>query len=497
MLCPNCQAPIESGQLCVACGMDSVLFLGVMGLSDRLYNQGLERLRAFDFYHGIEYLSKSVAINKNNVPARNLLGLALFEVGHVGDALKHWIISHNLLKESNPAIKYINHVHESQKAVERFSDAVMMYNKALNHIRQANDDLAIIQLKKAIEINPKFVDAMNLLTLCHLIQNNKDRALNIIERVLAIDSQNAIALNYLRLLRPNLVGAPRLPKSTAPTPPPKPSVPQQVIPFKQIDIAEPKPKSFHFAEIIAFFLGAAGAAVIAYFLLIPMIEQEHEDRILEVRQEMALAAYDHGIQMRGAAEEIEEHEAHIRGLDGQIIDLETQNDLLLRIIAVFNAYVYFINEDLRNAIRTLDEVSLVGLPYNSLDLTREIIDYSYPVLGEEFYTSGLEAYMDGDYALALVHLSHAHRFLTPRDEEEPYPDQWNQLLFMLGRTNYEESHFVAAYGFLTDVHERAPELQESEVLAMIESVRGRGVLEAEVETDEEEYEYIEEEDVEE
>ena len=474
--------------------MDSVLFVGVMRLSDRLYNQGLERLRAFDFYHGIEYLTKSVAINKNNVPARNLLGLALFEVGHVGDALKHWIISHNLLKEANPAIKYINYVHESRRAIERFSDAVVMYNKALNHIRQASDDLAIIQLKKAIEINPKFVDALNLLTLCHLIQNNKDRALGIIDRVLAIDSQNAIALNYFGLLRPNLIGTPRLPKPTAPPPPPKPVVPQQVIPFKQIDVSEPKPRSFHFAEIIAFFLGAAGAAVIAYFLLIPMIEQEHEERILEVRQEMALAVEEHGAQMRAAAADIEALEAHILGLDGQIIDLENLSDLLLRIIAVHDAYAHFSDGYLRDAISLLDDVSLTGLPEGILEMTAEIFNTAYPILGEEYYASGLEAFIDADYPLALIHLTNAHRFLTPRDEEETYPVQWNQLLFMLGRTNYEESNFAAAYVFLTDVHERDPELQENEVLAMIESVERRGVLEPAGEIDEEEYEEVEEEE---
>ena len=487
MLCPNCQAPIDPGQNCFACGVDSDLFIGVMRLSDRLYNQGLERLRAFDFYHGIEYLTKSVAINKNNVPARNLLGLALFEVGHVGDALKHWIISHNLLKDANPAIKYINHVHESRRAIERFSDAVVMYNKALNHIRQANDDLAIIQLKKAIEINPKFVDALNLLTLCHLIQNNKDRALSIIDRVLAIDSQNAIALNYFGLLRPNLIGTPRLPKPPPP-PPPKPSVPQQVIPFKQIDIEPQKQKSFHIAEIIAFFLGAAGAAVIAYFLLIPMIEQEHDDRILEVRQEMALAAEEHGSLMREAAERIEELEAHIIGQEGQIIDLESDNDLLQRIIIVHDAYALFSEGYLRYAVSLLDEISLAGFPEDIQEMTDEIFDYAYPILGSEYYTSGLAAFTDEDYAMALIYLTNAHRFLIPRDEYEEYPVQWNQLLFMLGSTNYEEGNFIAAHEFLTEVHYRAPELQESDVLAMIESVEGRGVLDVAPEIEDEDEE---------
>ena len=479
MSCPNCQALIENGNKCFKCGVDSLLFLGVMRLSDRLYNQGLERLRAFDFYHGIEYLTKSVAINKNNVPARNLLGLALFEVGHVGDALKHWVISQNLLKDANPAIKYINQVNENRMTLERLSDAVMMYNKALSHIRQASDDLAIIQLKKAIEINPRFVDALNLLTLCHLIQDNKDRAINMIERVLVIDSQNAIALNYLRLLRPNLIGTPRLLKPATPQPKPKPApnIPQAVIPFKQIDIEEPKQKSYHIAEIIAFFLGAAGAAVVAYFLLIPMIQQEHEDMLAEVRHEMAIAALEHGAQMRDAEAHIYDLRNHIDLLDANIIDLEEQNYLLSRIIFVHEAFTYFTNEYLREAISLLDEISFTNLPESVLEMAEKIIQESYPVLGEEYYLLGLSAFNDEDYALAAIELSLAHRFLTPRDEEEPYPIQWNQLLFMLGRSNYIEGFFIRAYEFLVEVQMLAPELQETLVLAMIESIVERGVLE--------------------
>ena len=472
MHCPNCNAPMTHRSRCHKCGIDSVLFLGVMRLSDRLYNQGLERLKAFDFEHGIMHLTKSVAINKNNVPARNLLGLALYEVGHVGDALKHWIISYDLLKESNPAIKYINHINDNQRAVERYSDAVIMYNKALNHIRQASDELAVIQLKKAVEINPRFVDAMNLLALCHLIQNNKERALGMIERVLAIDSQNSIALNYYSILRPNTPFSPRLPK-LAPPPPnalSKPAQVQAVIPFKQIDVGETKQKNFHILEFLAFVLGAAGVAVVFYFFLIPMIEQEHDNAIMDLRTEMNLAAVMHEDEVGELETTIEALFEEIGMLGERMVEWEDFSDYLHRIIVVYEAHLLFLDEFFADAIAALDAISLQGLPQDVLYVAHHIFDIVYPILGASYYQTGLEAFNDADYALAIINLARAHRFLMPRDEEEPLPAQWNQLLFMLGRLNYIEGDFYMAFELLVELRERAPELQESVVSDMLESM---------------------------
>ena len=203
MKCPNCKKEYREGTICPACNVDEVLYTGTVRLSDKLYNKGLSKLNNGDLSQGIELLTRSVSVNKNNVPARNLLGLALFEIGYVGDALKHWVISQSLLKENNPANQYVEEARNNSRALEALNDAVAKYNQALTYIKQKSDDLAIIQLKRAVELNPRFVDALNLLTLCHLIQNDREKAAAAAERVLAVDIQNTVALNYLTILNPN------------------------------------------------------------------------------------------------------------------------------------------------------------------------------------------------------------------------------------------------------------------------------------------------------
>ena len=69
MLCPNCKRTYDEnfiGNNCPHCNVDVVIFSRAVCLSQRLYNQGLERVRASDFTRGIELLTKSVAIDKEN-----------------------------------------------------------------------------------------------------------------------------------------------------------------------------------------------------------------------------------------------------------------------------------------------------------------------------------------------------------------------------------------------------------------------------------------------
>ena len=465
MQCPNCQRNYSSGNKCPHCNVDIVLYMGITRMSNKLFNKGLERLKAADFYHGIDLLSKSVAINKNNVPARNLLGLALFEAGHVGDALKHWVISTSLLKDENPASRYIDKAHKNARALERLSDAVEMYNQALGHIKQKSDDLAIIQLKKAVETNPRFIDAHNLLTLCYLIQNDKDKASATAERVLALDALNPIALNYYNILHP---GKGRTRK------PPQPSVQGKPLsesgPYKTISLEEKKQKNFHIAEILFFIIGAACAAALLYFLFIPAIEREHDTQLQTARNELQAAESQYQAQRTEAEAQADELGTEISRLESDINQVQGILDLRNREIQVHHAFQSYLNEELeghlRNAVNILDGLDISGLPHNVLAIMENIRVSAYPRLGLEYYNTGLAAFNDNDYNLALVSLEYAHRFL---DDEAT---QWNELLFMLASIyyNHSDDRNDEAQELLLELQYRAPNHRAALVNSMLESI---------------------------
>ena len=473
MQCPNCFTSFKVGPICPRCHVDTVLYTGIIKLSDRLYNKGLERLKISDYYHGIDYLRKSIAVNKNNVPARNLLGLALYETGHVGEALQHWVLSKSLLTGENPADRYINEVRKEEKQLEQLNDAATMFNRALDLIKQASDDLAIIQLKKAVESNPRFIDAYNLLTLCHLIQEDRESANAALEKVLALDAYNPVALNYYSLLNPNKA---KPVKSVAPSPPKlnlnnsgAAGTAGTAMPFKPVSVKSEK-KGFPIAEILTFFIGALVVFAAYFFIFIPGIESDHEDEMAGV----IIQANEQSQIIRSQLETSLARETTLSSqvdvLEDSITNYRTDVDELTRIILVHQAYWLFLEEEFQRAVDEVDDIMVDDLPFDIIRRVDSILDGSYPYLGVFHFTEGISAFNNDDQDGAIESFELAYRFLRPRADEEEYPAQWNQLLFTLGSLYYEDGRFDEAYTLLSELTERAPNVETATVTSMLESI---------------------------
>lgn len=456
MKCPNCLKTFQKGVKCPGCGVDTVLYMATVRLSDKMHNQGLERLKNGDLYHGIQALTKSVAINKNNVPSRNLLGLALFEAGHIGEALKHWIISQSMLKEDNPATKYIENAHKNARQLERLNDAAYMFNQALGHIKQKSDDLAIIQLKKAVEINPRFVDALNLLTLCYLIQNDRDRATATAERVLSIDAFNPIAQNYYSILNPGKK-PPRLSTTKQKTTPVNK-------PYKALGIDEKKQRSFHLSELLTFLIGVACTFAACYFLLYPALESGHESDLQIQAEILADTQNEYRAELARLESDIEELEQRVSEKEAENERFEEKLSYEERINQVNHAYLSFLgigsaaNEEnlaaLRRIVNTLEDFDHSDLPSDIIQRVTTIIDDAYPRIGTDYYNAGLSSFnAPRDSYMARQHLENARRFL--REDSA----QWNRLLFMLGTLYYDEDDLKdEAFAVLSELRQRAPNL---------------------------------------
>jgi len=132
MKCPNCTKVNVINNVCPSCGVDAVLFQRTSILSCNLYNKGLTLAKQRDLSGAISVLNKSIEFNKNNIMARNLLGLVYFEIGYIGDALRHWVISSSQVKENNDAIEYIDRLQKHSRQLEQLGDAVKIYNQALD-----------------------------------------------------------------------------------------------------------------------------------------------------------------------------------------------------------------------------------------------------------------------------------------------------------------------------------------------------------------------------
>lgn len=198
MFCYNCGCRLSEHDFCTSCGVDTGRYKKIMYLANMFYNDGLEKAKVRDLTGAVTSLRQSLKFNKNNVDARNLLGLVYFEMGEMVAALCEWIISKNLKAEKNVADDYLSYVQSSAARLDSINQTIKKYNQALSYCQQGSKDLAVIQLKKVLSMNPKFIRAHLLLALLYMDAEQWDRAKKELTKCVNLDRNNTQALMYLR-----------------------------------------------------------------------------------------------------------------------------------------------------------------------------------------------------------------------------------------------------------------------------------------------------------
>lgn len=200
MNCYNCGCRLSHHDFCTACGADVGLYKKIMNISNLYYNEGLEKASVRDLTGAVTSLRQSLKFNKNNIDARNLLGLVYFEMGEVVAALSEWVISKNMRPQKNVADDYIEMVQSNASRLESINSTIKKYNQALVYCNQDSKDLAIIQLKKVLSLNPKFVRAHQLLALLYIDSEQWDKAKRELVKCCNIDTNNTLTLRYMKIV---------------------------------------------------------------------------------------------------------------------------------------------------------------------------------------------------------------------------------------------------------------------------------------------------------
>lgn len=102
--------------------------------------------------------------------------------------------------ENYPIIDLKNVMEISPDISDNVKNSIILYNKALESLKIDSEDMAIIELKKSISMNPNFHEAMNLLGLCYSYTKEHSKAMEIFERVVAAENNSVQALRYMSML---------------------------------------------------------------------------------------------------------------------------------------------------------------------------------------------------------------------------------------------------------------------------------------------------------
>ena len=418
MICYNCGCALSEHNFCTNCGVDVSIYKKVLKISNNFYNEGLEKAGVRDLTGAIQSLRQSLKFNKNNVEARNLLGLVYFETGEVVAALSEWVISKNLRPKKNIADDYIDMVQSNPTRLDTINKTIKKYNQALLYCHQESKDLAIIQLKKVLSLNPRYIRAHQLLALLYIDAEDWQKAERELLRCEQIDVGNITTKRYLKevtlMLHPEETEDAKTPKKK------KKEAPEEVFRYQSgnetiiqpLDVKEPKGVSF--SAILYLLIGLAIGVAMTVFLILPAriqaVRDSNSEELRTVSEQLASeSATTNELQQkletlqRENSDLYTEMEAYV-GTDGTI---ETMDKML----SAVNDYLKA-PEDVGQVASYLEsiqnEVVLTETSESFQAVYQSLLEAVGPSVAKEYYEDGMAAYRQEVYADAIQNLEKAY-----------------------------------------------------------------------------------------
>lgn len=417
MFCYNCGCQLSEYDFCTGCGADVSLYKKIICVSNMFYNDGLERAGIRDLSGAITSLRQSLKFNKNNVEARNLLGLVYFEMGEVVAALSEWVISKNLRPKKNIADDYIDMIQTNQNRLDTINQTIKKYNQALTYCNQDSLDLAVIQLKKVLSLNPKFIRAHQLLALLYINSEEWERARRELTKCREIDTNNTATQRYLKEVEEMLVPEEGVKQSSR-----KKQKTDDIVKYQSgnetiiqpVNIREGKGVT----SLLNLGIGVIIGIAIAIFLILPARIQASRADIDE--------------DLRKVSEQSDAKTATIDELQQQVNELTKKNGDLQQDLEAYlgtdgklrsvesllkAADAYLTNpEEVTVVADYLEEIvqdDTEGGDGNSEsfeDLYNTLLALVGPSVAQAYYDDGYEAYRQENYADAILNLEKAFKY---------------------------------------------------------------------------------------
>lgn len=439
MKCFNCGTVLDEGTECPKCGIDVKVYKKIVMTSNYHYNVGLEKAGVRDLTGAIEALKKSLQMNKLNTDARNLLGLIYFEMGETVDALSEWVISRNYQKANNIAEEYLREVQNNPSRLDTINQTIKKYNQALLYCKQESRDLAIIQLKKVISLNPRLVRGHQLMALLYMEEGRYEQAKKVLRNAAKIDEGNTITLRYLKEINERM-------KSDATAKKPKKS---DLISYQSGNDTVIMPAHFKdttaMQTVINIVIGVVLGVCVTGFLLIPNIRQQAQSNANESLKEV-------NNDLTTKEQSISSLESKVDELTKEAEDAKKQAEAsdskLASYDQLLSAYAAFTENDMEAAGTALGNVTKDDLSKSSQTVYDEINGKVNEQYAKTLYEQGYAAYNRGNYETAIENL------LKVVEIDETYRDSY--AVYYLAQSYRRNGDLDAASTYYQKVIEQVP-----------------------------------------
>lgn len=417
MNCYKCGCELSGHDFCTSCGADVSLYKKIIYISNRFFNDGLEKANVRDLTGAIASLRQSLKFNKNNVEARNLLGLVYFETGEVVAALSEWVISKNMRPKKNKADDYISMIQTNPTRLDTINQTIKKYNQALTYCHQDSLDLAVIQLKKVLSLNPRFIRAHQLLALLYINSEEWEKAKRELTKCMQIDSNNTMTLRYLREVDEML-----LPEEGMKSGGKKKSRSNEIMKYQSGNETIIQPANVRegkgVGSLLNLGIGLVIGIAIAMFLILPARIQTEKAGIND--------------ELRNVSEQSDAKSATIDELEQQLSSVREENETLQQDLQAYmgkdgNLEYYDLLTKAADAYLTdASDVMTVADYLEEIDVTRQEeqieISESYeklyntllaligPTLGDSYYDTAYEQYTHVNHQEAIPNFEKAFKY---------------------------------------------------------------------------------------
>lgn len=367
------------------------------------YNDGLRKANIRDLSGAIVSLRRSLQYNRSNIAARNLLGLVYYGRGDVVEALVEWILSKNFQSHDNIANYYISKVQEVPGELEEINQAVKKFNLSLDYAAQNGEDMAIIQLKKAIAVHPTYVKAYQLLALLYLNTEQYTAARQVLRTAHKLDTTDDFTLRYMHEL--NQIRKNRTVKFKE-----NEKKDQQTVTYNIGNETIIQPVSTNFKErtglhtVLNMLIGLVVGVAVMWFLVMPAVNSSRQKELNKQTVEFSDQIATQDAQISALKKELEEYRSTSEESENAKATGEsTQESYEI----VMNIYKHYSDSDMSNAamVEELIKVNPDSLGTIGLERYNEMTEKLYPKQCEKIYSEAKDNFDAENYKDAISKLT--------------------------------------------------------------------------------------------
>ena len=432
MICYRCGMAVGKSYQCPHCGASMTLFVRAKHISNAYYNEGLQKAKVRNLSGAVISLKASLRFDKYNTKARNLLGLIYYETGEIVDAISEWVISKNFEPKDNDATRYLDDIQENETQLDAINSTIKKYNQALLYCKQDSRDLAIIQLKKVLSLNPKLVKAHQLLALLYLQEDKLDLAKKTLRDAGKIDTDNTTTLRYLREVNKRIKENGKNKK--------QPTT-DELISYQSGNDTIIMPKRFRETSlaqtVVSIVIGLVVGICVTCFLVVPNVKSKAKAEATKSLLSANDTISSNGLTITDLEAQVEELQSELDGLNS---DEDSATSRLVSYKALIAAYAAANSGDTTEATTLLAQVDSDDLDETAqevFNMTRMFVDATYL---EEVYQAGKTAYNSEDYETAAQNL---------------------QLVITVDRDYAEDNVVGAALYYLADSYYQLAQVEEA------------------------------------